>query len=226
MSKAILEDLYNMITPNKYQRFEKIAAERTRYLTVVMENIHHDHNASAVMRTCDCFGIQDLHVIEKSHVYEIQRDIAKGAGQWIDLHQHNEGKDPTIKCLKDLKAKGYKIVATSPVQEAKAMHELNLDQPMAIVFGTEVDGISDEVKEMADDFVTIPMHGFTESFNVSVSAALMLQHLRRRMDEENIDYLLTEEEQTEIKIQWATVLLKNGSEVLKEIQKRHLDKQK
>lgn len=224
--KEVLDQLYEMLTPEKYERFEHIAALRTRYLTVVMENVHHDHNASAVLRTCDCFGIQDVNVIEKSVEYEIQREIAKGAGRWIDLHQHNEGINPTVSCLEKLKAQGYKIVATSPRQDSFPLNELSLDQPIALVFGTEVDGISPEVLEHADECITIPMYGFTESFNVSVSAALVLKNLRDRLEKEKPEFTLSEEEQIELKIQWATSLLRRGPKVLAEIEKRLLGKLK
>lgn len=215
-----------MLSENKHELFERIAPLRTRYLTVVLENIHHDHNASAVMRTCDCFGIQDLHVIEKSFKYEIQRDIARGSGRWIDLHQYHSGENPTIACLQSLKSKGYQIVATSPKQNAKPISELPIDQSTAVVFGTEWEGISQEVEDMADHFVTIPMYGFTESFNVSVSVALVMQHLRGRLEAQNTPFKISEEEQLEIKIAWATSLLRNGSELLSELENRQLDKLK
>ena len=114
LDEKVLSSFYDIITENKQEMFDRIAAERTNHLTVVMENIHQEHNASAVLRTCDCFGIQTLHAIEKNNTYEIQRDIALGAGNWVDLYTHSDGANPTTNCLEELKSKGYKIVATSP----------------------------------------------------------------------------------------------------------------
>ena len=226
MKAEILEHLYEMLSDNKYELFEKIASDRTKYLTVVMENVHHDHNASAVLRTCDCFGIQEMHVIEKDVQYEIQRDIARGSGRWIDLHQYNQGENPTIDCIKTLKSQGYKIVATSPRREAVPIHKISLDQPVALVFGTEFTGISDDVVQLADEFTTIPMYGFTESFNVSVSVGLALQNMRQRLEEMEIDFRVSEEEQLDIKIKWAASLLRNGDEVLRELECRLHEKLK
>ena len=179
LDEKVLESFYDIITESKQEMYERIAADRTKHVTVVMENIHKEHNASAVLRTCDCFGIQELHAIEKNNTYEIQRDIALGAGNWVDLFTHSEGTNPTVTCLEELKAKGFKIVATSPHTD-NDINDLDLSQPIALVFGTEKKGVSDKVEEMADQLVRIPMYGFTESFNISVSAAIALNIIRRK----------------------------------------------
>jgi tRNA (guanosine-2'-O-)-methyltransferase len=168
----ILKEFYNIISESKQLMFDAIAAERTKHLTVVLENIHQEHNASAVMRSCDCFGIQDLHVIEKNNQYKVQRDIALGAGRWVDLYNFDKGENPSLDCIKKLKEKGYKIVATTPHTNDVTINELDLSQPIALVFGTEHTGISAEIIAEADEFVKIPMYGFSESFNISVSVAI------------------------------------------------------
>lgn len=226
LSREIYQELQAFISPEKVEMFDRIASERTNYITVAMENIHHDHNASAVLRTCDCFGVQQLHTIEKDHQYKIQREIARGAGKWVDIYNYNEGPTPVEDCIKKLKTKGYQIIATTPHEEDCNIADLPIDQPTAIVFGTEWTGISEEMIQLADGFVKIPMYGFTESFNVSVSAALVLQELRNRLAKSSIDYLLTENEQTELKIKWASKIIKNGEQVTNEIRKRLLEKQK
>jgi tRNA (guanosine-2'-O-)-methyltransferase len=156
-NKFVLNAFYELITPNKIELFDRIAAERTRYATIALENIYQEHNASAVLRTCDCFGIQDLHVIEKDNQYQIQRDIALGSGRWVDIHNFNEEIDPTLKCIDQLKNQGYQIVATTPHTDAFDVHDLPIDKPLAFFFGTERQGLSEEMMEAADLHVRIPM---------------------------------------------------------------------
>jgi tRNA (guanosine-2'-O-)-methyltransferase len=211
----VLEEFYKIITTNKQEMFDRIAAERTKHITVVMENVYQEHNASAIIRTCDCFGIQELHVIERDNQYKIQRDIALGAGRWVDMFNYNLGEQPEIDCIKNLKNQGYRIVATSPHTNDYKLSELPIDKPFALVFGTERRGISDEMKDLADDFVSIPMYGFTESFNVSVSVALALQMLRYRLEASKLEWKLSEKEQTLLKIKWCSKILNGGSELEK-----------
>ena len=210
MNSKVLAAFYEIITPNKREMFDRIAADRTKHLTIVMENIYQEHNASAVLRSCDCFGLQDLHVIEKDNTYKIQRDIALGAGRWVDMYNYDDSENVTKDCLNDLKSKGYKIVATTPHTDSQTIYDLDLTQPIALVFGTERRGISEEVVEMADEFVKIPMYGFTESFNISVSVAIVLNTLRQRLEQSDLNWKLSDEEQTLLKINWCSKILNGG----------------
>lgn len=200
--------------------YERISKERTKHLTVVLENIYQEHNASAVLRTCDCFGIQELHAIEKNNQYKVQRDIALGAGRWVDLYNYNLGESPTMDCINKLKQKGYKIVATTPHEKDVTIQELDLTHPIALVFGTERQGISQEILDSADEFVKIPMYGFTESFNISVSVALALNVLRDRLEKSDLDWKLNEQEQTLLKIKWCKKILRSGNEMETEFRRR------
>lgn len=224
IDEKVLAEFYDIITESKMNKYEQIASERTKHITIVMENIQKDHNASAVLRTCDCFGIQNLHAIEKSVNYEIQRDIALGAGNWVDLHSHSEGQEPTTECLESLKQKGYQIIATSPHTE-NSIQDIDISKPIALVFGTEKHGISDETKRNADQLVKIPMYGFTESFNISVSAAIALNILRTKLQNSDVDWKLSQEEQTKLKIKWCTRILRDGENIEKEIRKRLIEKE-
>lgn len=210
MDKKVLEEFYKIISESKQEMFDRIAAERTNHITIVLENIHQEHNASAVMRNCDCFGIQNLHVIEKNNQYKVQRDIALGAGRWVDLHNYNEGEQVSYDCISKLKQKGYRIVATTPHTDSSTIHTLNLDQPIALVFGTEHTGISQEIIDMADEFVKIPMYGFSESFNISVSVAICLNTLRSRLENSSFFWKLTPDEQVLLKIKWSKKILREG----------------
>lgn len=210
LNQKIYAHFREIITENKKELFDEIASQRTRYITAVMEDVYQDHNASAVLRSCECFGIQDLHVIEKRNEYKIQRIISKGASRWVDIFHHSSKENPTKKCLDELKQKGYRIIATTPHEKSKTIHDLPLDKPMAFIFGTEGKGISEEVIAEADEMVSIPMVGFTESFNVSVSAAILLSTMRHRLETSNLNWRLSEEEQTEIKIKWCRSILNGG----------------
>ena len=219
--EKILAEFYEIISESKKEMFDRIAAERTKHFTVVMENIYQEHNASAVLRSCDCFGIQELHVIEKDNQYKVQRDIALGAGRWVDMFNYDKGESPTIDCITKLKNKGYKIIATTPHTNDVTINEFDLTQPFALVFGTERRGISEEIKEMADEFVKIPMYGFTESFNISVSAAISLNVVRERLEKSNLNWKLSSEEQIALKIKWSKKILKAGVELEKLFREKH-----
>jgi len=220
----VLEAFYDIVTESKQEMLEQIASDRTHYITIVMETVMKEHNASAVLRSCDCFGIQNLHAIEKGTSYEIQREIAKGAGNWVDLHTYMSTNNPTKECLSDLKEKGYKIVATTPHTD-NDINDIDVSQPIALVFGTERDGISEDVYEMADELVRIPMYGFTESFNISVSAAIALNIIRNKLEHSEIDWRLTNEEQVKLKIDWCSKIVNKGVGIEKEIRRRFLEKE-
>ena len=219
----VLEQFYSMISESKQEMFDRIAFDRTRYITVALETIMKEHNASAVLRTCDCFGIQDLNIIESNTSYEIQREIARGAGNWVDMHTYTSS-NATVDCLNNLKDQGYKLIATSPHAE-KDINDLIIDKPIAIVFGTEKDGITKDVVNLSDELYKIPMYGFTESYNISVSAAIILNILRSKLENSSLDWRLSKEEQTKLKIDWCTKIVYNGPNVEREIRKRIVEKE-
>lgn len=209
----VLQEFYKIITPNKVGLFEKIAPQRSRHLVVGLENIQQDHNASAIMRTMDCLGFQELHLIEKNNNYQFQRDIALGAARWLDVMQHQQEPEPVLDSIAHLRQKGYQIVATSPHIKASTPQNIDLTQPIALFFGAEKHGISEELSANADAFLHIPMYGFTESFNLSVSAALVLSALRTRLEASSIDWLLSTEAQIELKISWCERILNGGPQL-------------
>jgi tRNA (guanosine-2'-O-)-methyltransferase len=210
----VMHRLLDMVTDNKRELIEQLSALRTKHITVVLENIYQSHNASAVVRSCDCFGIQDVHVIADKKKYEVNREVAMGAGKWVTTHHYKDQN--TASCLTELKKEGYRIIATSPYA-TKTLNDIEIDQPMALVFGTEKDGLSREAMNMADDTIKIPMYGFTESFNISVSAALILNTLRERLMKSSIPWQLSETELTELKIEWCRNILYKGQDVYKQV---------
>ena len=202
--KALLDFLYQFITDERKERFEEVLAWRTRHITVVLEDIFQPHNASAVLRSCDLTGVQDIHIIENNYSFDINPDVVMGSTKWLNIHRYNELEFNTPTAIERLKAEGYQIVATCPHQNDFTPESLPLDQPVALVFGTEKTGITDYVMDHADRFVRIPMYGFTESYNISVSAALMMYSLTHRLHEMNdVDWHLTEDEKQMARLEWS-----------------------
>jgi len=202
--------LFEFISENKKELFKKIIEDRTRHLTVVLEDIYQPHNASAVLRSCDLFGVQDVHIIENSNEYTLSEQVAMGSSKWLTLKKYNEQKENTLACFDALRKEGYRIVATTPHTKDVMLVDLPLDQKTALVFGTELTGLSDVAIENADAYVKIPMYGFTESFNISVSAALSLYQLTENLRKSDINWQLSEEEKIDIQIAWAMNVIKKS----------------
>jgi tRNA (guanosine-2'-O-)-methyltransferase len=177
----------------------------------VLEDIYQSQNASAVLRTCDCFGIQDVHIIENKNEYKINPDVALGASKWLSMNYYNKTENNTLDAINKLKADGYRIVATTPHTNDVNLEDFSLsDGKTALVFGTELTGISDIVYENADEFMKIPMYGFTESFNISVSAAVILHHLTYKLRNSDIDWQLEEDESDELLLNWIRSSIKKS----------------
>ena len=200
---SLAEYLSRFVTEERLARILQVLSERTRYLTVVLEDIYQPHNASAVLRTCDAFGIQDVHVIENRNTYEINRNVELGTAQWLTLRRYRDAASNTETAVSELRAAGYRIVATSPHARQQSLEQFDLDAgPAAILFGTEKEGLSQTALSLADELVSIPMYGFVESFNISVSAALVLHQLTGRLRESGIDYSLSPRERAELYLHW------------------------
>lgn len=203
LQRQLVNYLSAFMTTSRNDLFRRIASQRTRYITVVLEDIFQSHNASAVLRSCECFGIQDVHFIENKFQYELNPDIALGSWKWLTLNRHADTTDNTTECLSKLKAQGYRIVATSPHKQDTTPDKLNLEKgKIALVFGTELEGLSEQAFAMADEFVRIPMVGFTESFNISVSAALCIYQLTDRLRNSTLNWRLEDDETTSLLLGW------------------------
>ena len=201
-TKELISFLSGFITDERKQRFEGVLKNRTRHIAIGLEDIFQPHNASAVLRSCDCFGIQDVHIIENANKYTVNPDVALGSYKWLTMQRYNKGTSNTLDCIQSLKAKGYAIAVTSPHKDSYTIENVPLDKKIALFFGTEMQGMSKELETNAELFVKIPMLGFTESFNISVAAALCMYTLSNRLLKENINWQLSEEEKEEILLQW------------------------
>jgi tRNA (guanosine-2'-O-)-methyltransferase len=206
--------LLDQLTESRRARFEEVLSYRTRHLTVVLENLLQPHNASAILRNCDCFGIQDVHIIENDKVFNPAEEIARGAQKWVTQKRYNKLNNNTGVCIQALRADGYRIVAATPHANDIEISDLNLDDRTAIVFGSEWPGLSEEVMTEADQHIRIPMYGFTESFNVSVSVALTLYDLSRKLHSSNLSWNLSEKEKNDLRLEWAAESARSGIEIL------------
>lgn len=201
--RELYDRLCGFITPNKRELFERIAPLRTRHITAVLEDIYQPHNASAVVRTCDLLGIQDIHIIENRNKFTVNPDVTLGSSKWVDMHRWREAGDNTLQCLQHLRSTGHAIVVTSPRGEDITPHSIPLERPLAFCFGTELTGASETLMAHADILLRIPMHGFTESYNISVSAAIVLYTVMDRLRNSAVPWQLGEQELIALKLDWA-----------------------
>ncbi len=202
-TKVALRDyLRDFITEDRALRISQVLANRSRHITLVLENIYQPHNASAVLRSCEITGIQDLHVIENDNQFSPSKNVAMGAAKWLSLHRYNKLENNTADCINQLKQKGYRIVATTPHKDDILLEDLPVDKPLALLFGTELSGLSKEALDLSDEYVRIPMYGFTESYNISVSAALCAYSLTGRLRKSNANWQLTDDEILDLEVEW------------------------
>ena len=221
MIEELVNYLSGFVTPERLSLFEKVLDQRTRYITLALEDIYQSQNASAVLRSCDCFGIQDVHVIENRNTFDVDREVAMGASKWLNIQKYNEGEQNSLDAINRLRADGYRIVATTPHEGDINLEDFALTKgKAAFFFGTELTGISEGIKSEADEFVKIPMYGFTESFNISVSAALCLHYLTHQMRfHSSINWKLSDNEKLDIKLEWLRRTIKSAELLEKEFKK-------
>lgn len=206
----LLEHLESYLTEQRKDRFRKVLSQRTKHFTVATEDVYQLHNTSAVIRSCDVFGIQEVHIIEERNSKRIDREIAMGAQKWVDLNRYHSVKS----ALSELKGEGYQIVATTPHDNGSMLHDFDITKKSCFFFGRETEGLSQEVIDNADCFLKIPMVGFTESLNISVSAAIILQHVTTKLKQSAINWQLTEAEQQEKRLDWCKKTIKSYDEIM------------
>ena len=210
-----LDYLEGFLTENRKEKFHKVLSCRTNHFTIAIEDIFQLHNTSAVMRSCEVFGIQQINVIEEKYSKSIDKEIAMGAQKWVDINKYDSVAD----CLQTLKSKGYRIIATTPHENDCLLDDFDITAPSAFFFGTERNGVSEEILRQADGFLKIPMTGFTESLNISVSAAIIIQNLMARLHRSDTQWQLSEEEMLEKRLAWA----RNSIKDIKRIEKRYFE---
>ncbi len=213
IDKKLLNYLEDYLTAKRKTLFKNVLENRTRHFTVVLEDIYQAHNASAVVRTCDIFGIQDVHIIENKYTNKVSRHVAKGSQKWLNQYRYREDGDNTKMCLERLKAKGYQIIATTPHNDSCVLQDFDISKKAAFVFGVEAAGVSDDVIDHADGFLKIPMVGFTESLNISVAAAIILQDVTSKLRNSDVDWQLSNEEKEILYLNWVKTTIKNVEKI-------------
>ncbi len=206
----LLDHLETYLTENRKERFDNVLSQRTKYYTVATEDVYQLHNTSAVIRSCDVFGIQEVNIVEEQNSKDIDREIAMGAQKWVDLNRY----DTVVDCISDLKQKGYQIVATTPHANDCDLHEFDITKKSCFFFGRETEGLSKEVLDAADCYLKIPMVGFTESLNISVSAAIILQYVTSKLRQTPMNWQLTEQEVIEKRLDWCKKTIKSYDEIV------------
>ena len=216
MSKELVNYLKEFVTEKRYDLFNRVMDNRTRYFSVALEDIYQSQNASAVLRSADCFGVQDIHIIENRNKYNINPDVAVGSPKWLNLYKYDEKENNTLDAINHLKKQGYRIVATTPHTNDVSLHDFDITKgKFVMLFGTELEGVTQTVIDNADEYLRIPMYGFTESYNISVSAALVMQHLSDKIRNSNLDWHLTQEERDELMLDWILKTIKRPEELVK-----------
>lgn len=209
--ESLYERASQLVSENRRELIDRIAPLRTRHITVALEDVYQSHNAAAVLRSCDCFGIQDVHVVERNNPFNPAGDVAVGSSKWVDYYPY-----PDIQsAYRTLREKGYRIVATTPHTNDTLITDFDISTPVALIFGTELTGLTPEAIDLADEYVKIPMYGFTESFNISVSVALSLFNLTERLRHSNNQaFMQSSNELLDLKLHWLAQTIRDGEQVL------------
>lgn len=199
------------LTGERAQTLRRTLAMRTRYMTILTENTFHPQNASALVRHCEAFGVQDLHTVETMCRFDPSVNIVRGTDKWIDIIRH----DSTEEAIASLKASGYRIVATTPHRESCTPETFDVEKGrFCLVFGTEHAGVSPQIISAADEFLRIPMCGMVESLNVSASAAILIYMLSQRMRLSDVAWRLSETERSEVMFRWVMSSVRDARRIL------------
>ena len=209
--------LKQFLTDERLQKIEHFAAESSNFVLPVMEDVYQFRNAAAIVRSVEACGFHKIVAMESENVFNPNLRVTKGAETWVEVEKLPHHLDS----LKEIKNRGYKILAFSPENNATMLPHYQINEPVALVFGTELEGVTDEILEFADETLAIPMYGFTKSFNVSVAAAICVYELKQKLIKSNIDYKLSEEKLWRMKVRWAVNSIRSGVEILTDFQKKN-----
>lgn len=215
VDEKLFENMEKHISPSRLEKIRTVSSQRTNYVSLVLNNIFYTQNLSAVVRTCDCFGIQNLYVTGDSPSTHVNKHVAQGAYNWVDIHRLTHR--PEEETLQNLKDQGYRIAVTLLEPGAKDLYDFDLSAgKVAVVMGNERDGVSPVVKEMADEYLYIPMSGFTQSLNLSVSAAVILSELTAKLQNSSLDWRLSDEELMDLRYRWMKNSIRRSSKIEEE----------
>lgn len=209
-NKKIFQHLQQFLTDERLEKINHFAPESSDFVLPVIEDVFQFRNAAAIVRSVEACGFHKIIAMESEHEFNPNLRVTKGAETWVEVEKlpHN------LDSLREIKNRGYKILAVSPENNATMLSDYDLKEPVALVFGTEAAGVSEEILDFANETLAIPMYGFTQSFNVSVAAAICVYELKQKLLRSNLDYKLSEEKLWEMKVRWAMNSIKSGEQIL------------
>ena len=209
-NQKIFQHLQQFLTDERLEKINHFAPESSDFVLPVIEDVFQFRNAAAIVRSVEACGFHKIIAMESEHEFNPNLRVTKGAETWVEVEKlpHN------LDSLREIKNRGYKILAVSPENNATMLSDYDLKEPVALVFGTEAAGVSEEILDFADETLAIPMYGFTQSFNVSVAAAICVYELKQKLLRSNLDYKLSEEKLWEMKVRWAMNSIKSGEQIL------------
>ncbi len=219
--QELILHLEQFVTEPRQARLKEVLHLRTRHIAVVLEDLYQTQNISAVMRSCECYGVQDAYIVENRNEFNVHKDISMGADKWLTLHHYPYAEHNMKQCIDDLHTKGYTVVATLPDEKQKTIFDIAVAQKTAFLFGTELTGLSEEAVACADYNVLIPMYGFTESFNISNSAAIILSHASERLRHSDVAWQLTDDEHADLYLEWLQKSIRNPEPIVRDFLAKH-----
>jgi len=209
-NQEIYDYLQQFLTDERLSKIEHFSKESSDFVLPVMEDVYQFRNAAAIVRSVEACGFHHVVALEEENVFNPNLKVTKGAETWVQVEKMPNNLDS----LKEIKSRGYRILAVSPEKNATMLPDYEVKEPIALVFGTELEGVSDEILDFADETLAIPMFGFTKSFNVSVAAAICMYELKQKLMKSGIDYKLSKEKLLELKIRWAKNSIKSSEQIL------------
>ena len=209
--------LKNFLTPERLSKIEHHSLESSEFVLPVVEDVYQFRNAAAIVRSVEASGFHRVVALEQQNVFNPNLRVTKGADTWVEV----EKLPADIGSIQQIKNRGYKIVAVSPEKNAVPLPDFQLTEPVALVFGTEWKGVTDELLDFADQTLIIPMYGFTRSYNVSVAAAICLYELKQKLINSGLDYKLNEEKRLTLMIRWAVNSIRSGDEIYRKFLQDH-----
>ncbi|MDR2813331.1 MAG: RNA methyltransferase [Prevotellaceae bacterium] len=203
-------------TEARVEQLQRVLADRTRYVTICLEDVFQPQNASAALRSCDAFGVQDVHIVEQRNQFTPYRDITMGSDKWLTLHKYGRRHEQPVQAAAErLRKSGYRLAATTPRKGCTPLDELDLKKgKVALMFGAEYTGLSDAAMSAADEFITVPMYGFVESLNLSVCAAVVLRQLAQKLRQQGVAWQLDSDERDELLLTWLKKSVRHSGQIL------------
>lgn len=203
------EYLKQFLTEERLAKIDHFSQESSDFVLPVMDDVYQFRNAAAIIRSVEACAFHKVVAMEEENVFNPNLTVTKGAETWVEV----EKMPKNIDSLQNIKDRGYKILAVSLEKNAVMLPEYEITEPIALVFGTELAGVSEEVIDFADETLAIPMYGFTKSYNVSVAAGICMYELKQKLMKSGIDYKLNEQKLLEMKIRWAVNSIRSGKEI-------------